>query len=135
MSDKAQRRTAAEQYELILECRSSGMSDHQWCVAHDINPGTFYNWVKRLRRKGGYEIPQPSNRDSFSPAPKQDVVKIEILPEICMPQQPDIDTTPMSRAAVQTAPVEIFLGNLKIRVTNDVDPCLLSQIFSALGGI
>ena len=36
MSDKAQRRTAAEQYGLIMECRSSGMSDHQWC-AHDIN--------------------------------------------------------------------------------------------------
>ena len=44
MSDKAQRRTAAEQYELIMECRSSGMSDHQWCVAHDIN---------RNRRGGG----------------------------------------------------------------------------------
>ena len=37
MSDKAQRRTAAEQYGLIMDCRSSGMSDHQWCVAHDIN--------------------------------------------------------------------------------------------------
>lgn len=37
MSDKAQRRSAAEQYELIIECRSSGMSDHQWCVLN--NPG------------------------------------------------------------------------------------------------
>lgn len=55
------------------------MSDHQWCVAHDINPSTFYNWVKRLRQKGGYEIPQPANSSSFSPAPKQDVVKMEIL--------------------------------------------------------
>ena len=48
MSNKAHRRSAAEQYELIMECRSSGMSDHQWCVAHDINPGTFYNWVKSI---------------------------------------------------------------------------------------
>ena len=134
MSNKAHRRSAAEQYELIMECRSIGMSDHQWCVAHDINPGTFYNWVKRLRQKGGYEIPQPANSSSFSPAPKQDVVKMEILPEICIPQQPGIEPMPMSKAAIQTAPIEISFGNLKISLTNDADPCLLSQIFSALRG-
>jgi len=52
-----QRRTAEEQYRLIMECRSSGLSDYQWCTEHDINPGTFYNWVKRLRKKACYEIP------------------------------------------------------------------------------
>lgn len=134
MSDRAQRRSAAEQYELIMECRSSGMSDHQWCVAHNINPGTFYNWVKRLRQKGGYEIPQPTNSSSFSPAPRQDVVKMEILPEMCMHQQPGIEPMPMSKTVFQTAPIEISFGNLRIRLTNDVDPRLLSQIFSALRG-
>ncbi len=48
---KTQRRTADEQYQLIMECRSSGLSDYQWCTEHNINPGTFYNWVKRLRKK------------------------------------------------------------------------------------
>ena len=47
---KTQRRTADEQYQLIMECRSSGLSDYQWCTEHNINPGTFYNWVKRLRK-------------------------------------------------------------------------------------
>ena len=42
---------AEEQYRLIMECRQSGLTDHQWCVEHDIKPGTFYNWVKRLRQK------------------------------------------------------------------------------------
>ena len=54
---KTQRRTADEQYQLIMECRSSGLSDHQWCTEHNINPGTFYNWVKRLRKKACYDIP------------------------------------------------------------------------------
>ncbi len=36
---------AEEQYRLIMECRQSGLTDHQWCVEHDIKPGTFYNWV------------------------------------------------------------------------------------------
>lgn len=48
---KTQRRTADEQYQLIMGCRSSGLSDYQWCTEHNINPGTFYNWVKRLRKK------------------------------------------------------------------------------------
>ena len=30
---------------------SSGLSDFQWCNEHGIKPGTFYNWVKRLRKK------------------------------------------------------------------------------------
>lgn len=42
---------ADEQYKLILECRSSGLTDYQWCKDHGINLGTFYNWVKRLRKK------------------------------------------------------------------------------------
>ena len=41
---RAKRRTEQEQYEIIMECRQSGLSDHQWCLEHDINPGTFYNW-------------------------------------------------------------------------------------------
>ena len=37
---KAQSRTANEQYQLIMECRTSGLSDYQWCTEHDIKPGT-----------------------------------------------------------------------------------------------
>ena len=51
------RRPAEEQYRLIMECRSSGLFDQQWYLQHDINPGTFYNWVKRLRAKKCYDIP------------------------------------------------------------------------------
>ena len=35
---RAKRRTEQEQYEIIMECRQSGLSDHQWCLEHDINP-------------------------------------------------------------------------------------------------
>ena len=44
---RSKRIPAEEQYRLIMECRQSGLTDHQWCVEHDIKPGTFYNWVKR----------------------------------------------------------------------------------------
>lgn len=49
---RATRIPADEQYRLIMECRTSGLTDHEWCLQHDIKPGTFYNWVKRLRKAG-----------------------------------------------------------------------------------
>ncbi len=43
---------AKEQYRLVMECRSSGLTDHQWRREKGICPGTFYGWVRRLRQKG-----------------------------------------------------------------------------------
>lgn len=48
---------AKEQYHLVMECRSSGLTDHQWCREKGICPGTFYGWVRRLRQKGYQDIP------------------------------------------------------------------------------
>jgi len=48
MRMKSKRIPENRQYELIMECRSSGMSDAQWCIQHGIRPGTFYSWVHKL---------------------------------------------------------------------------------------
>ena len=76
---RAKRRTEQEQYEIIKECRQSGLSDHQWCLEHDINPGTFYNWVRRFRKQA-CEFPAPAGKDRFQ-AIHQEVVKMEIIPD------------------------------------------------------
>ena len=73
------KRTADEQYRLIMECRSSGLSDFQWRNEHGIKPGTFYNWVKRLRKKACYDIPPATGRGGYKPSEQQDVVKLEIV--------------------------------------------------------
>ena len=65
---QTERRTADEQYRLIMECRSSGLSDFQWCNEHGIKPGTFYNWVKRLRKKSCYDIPPATGRGGYKPS-------------------------------------------------------------------
>jgi len=41
---KTQRRTADEQYQLIMECRSSGLSDYQWYTEHILS--SFHNLVR-----------------------------------------------------------------------------------------
>ena len=127
---RSPRKTADEQYELIMECRSSGLSDQQWCMQHDINPGTFYNWVKRLRKKACYEIPAATGRDKLTAPIKQEVVKVDIVPDpepvrqdpvLPTVRTPALDYEPDTVAA----PIEIRIHDAVLRITNDVDPRLL----------
>ena len=57
---------AKEQYRLVMECRSSGLTDHQWRREKGICPGTFYGWVRRLRQKGYQDIPEPVHSQRIS---------------------------------------------------------------------
>ena len=129
-----QRRTADEQYQLIMKCRSSGLSDYQWCTEHDINPGTFYNWVSRLRKKACYEIPPATEREDFKPVPGQDVVKLEVIPEVSETAFSNEDTRYHSNVEVRPA-IEIQAGSVSIKISNDVDPRLLSQVIRSVTGI
>lgn len=138
---QTERRTADEQYRLIMECRSSGLSDFQWCNEHGIKPGTFYNWVKRLRKKACYEIPAATGRDKLTTPVKQEVVKVDIVPDpkpirqdsvLPTVRTPSLDYEPEAEAA--TAPIEIRIHDAVLRITNDVDPRLLSQILRNIGG-
>jgi transposase-like protein len=130
---KTQRRTADEQYQLIMECRSSGLSDYQWCTEHDINPGTFYNWVKRLRRKAGYDIPSATGRGDYTPVLKQDVVKLEVIPDHQESPIPSVGSTMLPVEETRSA-IEIMFGTVSIKISNDVDPRLLSQILKTVAG-
>ena len=136
---KSPRRTADEQYELIMECRSSGLSDQQWCMQHDINPGTFYNWVKRLRKKACYEIPVATGRDKLTTPVKQEVVKVDIVPDPKPIRQNPVLPTVRTHALdyepdTVVAPIEIRIHDAILRITNDVDPRLLPQILRNIGG-
>ena len=66
-----------EQVKLIMECRQSGLSDYQWCKTKDIKPGTFYNWVSKLR-KSGYTFPESKSKSTGIPT-KQEVVKLNLI--------------------------------------------------------
>mgnify|MGYP000581639131 FL=1 len=128
---RAKRRTEQEQYEIIMECRQSGLSDHQWCLEHDINPGTFYNWVRRFRKQA-CEFPAPAGKDRFQ-AVYQEVVKMEIIPD----HPSDFFEQPSMEDSVEiTKPVaamELQIGKAVLRISNQTDPRLLEQTLKLLG--
>lgn len=35
--------------EIVRECRGSGQTVKTWCADHDINPKTYYYWLRRVR--------------------------------------------------------------------------------------
>lgn len=125
-----------EWMELIMECRSSGMSDVSWCRQNSIPASTFYNAVSRLRKKA-CSIPGPlldgnKGRTLDLTSSSQDVVPIRIEPE----------TSPATElASVRDDPaqhfdnsyrIEVLLDGTSVRISNGADPALLSSVLSAI---
>ena len=55
---------------LITQCRSSGLTDRQWCIENGIPVSTFYYHVRALRKKA-CEVPEAVD----AAAQKQEVVR------------------------------------------------------------
>lgn len=63
--------------DLINRCRTSGLTDYEWCCQNNIPSSTFYYHVKMLRRKA-CSLPDPASADT---SVKQDVVQVFMAPE------------------------------------------------------
>lgn len=137
MTEKRRKNTTKkERYQLIMECRSSGCSDAQWCKEHNIPASTFYRWISDLRKNGIYDIPEAVAAKDYLPTPKQDVVKLEIIPDqpeqVIVPQNQSTSYTDLSNQSA-TPSIEIIHGDFTMRICNNADPMILKQILSALG--
>lgn len=128
-----------EQLQLIMECRSSGLTDYQWCIEHNIRPGTFYNWISRFRKEGYPDIPEPLGRESAHKARQQEAVKLELTPYA----KSDVLTKEIEQNACisesfvmdNTATIEILTKNASIRFTNQVNPKLLEAVLQTVGDL
>ena len=91
---RSKRIPAEKQYRLIMECRQSGLTDHQWCVEHDIKPGTFYNWVKGSIRKVVWICQhQP---DAIGAPESQEVVRVDFHDTDPLPYEQPLNVIPVA---------------------------------------
>ena len=122
-----------EQIKLIMECRQSGLSDYQWCEKNGIHPGTFYNWVSKLR-KSGYTFPESEARSNAIPA-RQDVVKVDVVS--CQEPSPVIEQN-VSLAITSENPsvvAELLIGDITLRLFNGANEQLIQSVLRCIGGI
>ena len=120
---RTSRVSAEDQYRLIMECRNSGLSDFQWCLDHNIKPGTFYNWVKRLHQNGCTDIPAPAGRESYRETPKQEIVRVDFAESV-------VSVPTHSNPVIPV--IELIQGNTSIRIANGADPELLAHTIRLL---
>lgn len=131
---RAARRTAEEQYQLILECRRSGMADCDWCRANGINPETFYTWITRLRKKGGFPIP-PAPKQPVRSSTSHEIVRVDVLPEESLSEPVDDKNTLIPPPMVQTAPsIEIEVHGATFRFSGPADASLYEKTLLMIGG-
>ncbi len=135
---RSKRLSNDEQFRLIMECRRSGLPDYQWCQMNDINPATFYNWVSRLR-KNGMSIPAASNKEMKTPAPLQEVVRVNLVSDsvsVPAPMKMEQNACIVTDLATRELPtVEILLGNATIRFFNNTDKSLIETTLRCVGGV
>ena len=96
----------AEQIRLINECRQSGMTDADWCRENDIAASTFYNWVSRCRKATADQIPAPNYGHLEEPHTASQM------------QQMYLDNSHT---------IEVIMKDVRIHISNDVDPVLLTR--------
>jgi hypothetical protein len=97
-----------------------------------IPQSTFYAWLKKLRDKACYEIPESSNRfeDSSRPSP-QDVVQVKIIPD-SMPALNAVAELPFTQDALGTDSITIRMAGIEVGIKNSVDPHLLADTLKML---
>ena len=123
--------------QLIMECRTSGLSDYQWCEQNGINKSSFYNWVNRLR-KAGYQFPDFESKKHNLPT-KQEVVKVEVLSnkleESRVIEKQNARTLKSVVTVSDHAPaVEIQMAGTTIKFFNSTNPEILKYTLEYLGG-
>lgn len=132
---RASRRSQDEWLQLIQECRCSGLSDRTWCEQHGILTSSFYNAVKRLRKKA-CDIPYVSNRRTYAldltSANKQEAVQIDICPESYPEAVRSVKQMESAPHLDNSHTIELMMDNFSLKISNSADPFLLQQIIRML---
>ena len=133
MTTRQPRRSDQEWFDLIMECRQSGLSDKVWCEEHDIATSTFYNAVTRLRRKA-CDIPDKSEAKSVVDltSRKQEVVPTSIVPDRILEAAPPACARETAAHLDNPYMIEICFGDDILRFMNSADPLLLEKVIGLM---
>lgn len=123
--------------DVIQTCRTSGLSDLQWCRENGINTSTFYYHVKCLREKA-CTIPVSIKN---AVREKQEVVQIfssgataggELFPEIC-PSAPCHSSEPSQTDS--TTAIRIDFRGIHLEITNTACHSAIADTLNVLLGL
>lgn len=77
MAKNQVKRSDTEWEDIIRQCKSSGMSDHQWCMEHGISTSTYYRRLRLFRNVQCIEETLPQTKQVL--AEQHAVVPLTLL--------------------------------------------------------
>ncbi len=129
MNEKHLKRTDQEWFELIQDCRTSGLKIKVWCEQHSVTIKALYYHTRRLRQKG-YAIPQRTV--AATPLEKQEGVCLGIPNDT-----PSLMAAPSHSVmgTAGTAAIRIDFYGVLIEVSNHAAQDTITNTFHALRGL
>lgn len=119
-------------YNLIQECRTSGMSDAQWLKENNIKPPTFYYHVKKLRNKA-CEIPE--NQCTMRQPEVHEVVPV-YLNDIATASAPAVNNPNATHKNYDTdAAIRLQIHDIFVEITNTATQDTIQNTLVALQGL
>ena len=120
--------------QLIQECRTSGLSDREWCSQNGIPVSTFYYHIKRLREQA-CDIPASVSRNA---AARQEVVRLDIIDELpgtIRNEQLSSRVHPGPPSVPESAAVRINCGSAVLEVMNGAGTEVIRAALLAVRGL
>jgi hypothetical protein len=105
--------------EIISECRNSGQTVSVWCAEHDINPKSYYYWLKKVR-SAACEALSPINSENSL------IVPIDISTQ-----------TIHSNADIKSMSSDIIIriGSLTLELSNNASAALIENALRAIQNV
>ena len=108
MAKNQVKRSESEWDEIIRACKSSGLSDHQWCLEHGVSVSTFYRRLKKFRNMQ----PESTFPDTVKPvkAEHHAIVPLTILEECQDHPEAGMPGAPSASIRIQGISIDLYPG-------------------------
>lgn len=112
-------------FDRIIECRSSGLCDAQWCRENNIKSPTFYYWVKKLRIERSSKQPEAT---ALSLRKEQEIIPIQITEDV----YPTPSFSSPKKEQRNNSAIAIEMDSFTIHIQNSASPLVIQATLQAL---
>lgn len=120
---KIYRRTEKDWFQLIQECRTSGLSDKEWCRQNNITISNFYYHIRQLTKKA---CQIPANKRTSS-REHHEIVPLKVLDEEKAEDVPDLT----DKTSFNTVPIRLSYHGTFLEIQNNAEQSTVENVLRA----
>ena len=121
---KIYRRTEEDWFQLMQECRTSGLSDKEWCRQNNITISNFYYHIRQLTKKA-CQIPASKRTSSRE---HHEIVPLKVLDEEKTEDVPALT----DKTSFDTVPIRLSYHGTFLEIQNNAEQSTVENVLRAL---